>query len=353
VNLDLTETQAMLRGTIRDCLANEVPFERVRELERSRSWDEALWHEVCRQGWVGVTLAEEAGGGGGSLSDVGLVVEEFARRAVIVPIAEVLACAWLLGRFIEPDIAAPMLDGILSATVLPVPACSDDLVFDGVSVRGTAAFVDYGREATHHFVVARDGETERLLIVAADAAGVSVQKLETIGRTPTVHARYELSPAVVAGDAVVAGHLRAAARALTAVQCVGSMQAAFEMTIEYARFREQFGRPIGSFQAVKHHCADMAIRVESARFLAYEALAGIDSGRASESDIALAKAAAARAVPFVTMLAHQIHGGNGVIEENDLYFFTLRAKDRSLAWGGLDECLDRAAADIDEPVEWL
>jgi alkylation response protein AidB-like acyl-CoA dehydrogenase len=97
----------------------------------------------------------------------------------------------------------------------------------------------------------------------------------------------------------------------------------------------------------------MAIRVESARFLAYEALDSIAAGRATDAKVTLAKAAAARAVPDVTMLAHQVHGGNGVIEENDLYFFTLRGKDRSLAWGSLDECLDVAAADVDTPVEWL
>jgi alkylation response protein AidB-like acyl-CoA dehydrogenase len=123
--------------------------------------------------------------------------------------------------------------------------------------------------------------------------------------------------------------------------------------VAYAKLREQFGKPIGSFQAVRHHCANMAMRVASARSLAFEALSALDAGLDAGTRVAAAKASASLAAPEVTMLAHQIHGGNGVIEENDLYFFTLRAKERSLAWGSAEECLAELAASVDRPVEWL
>jgi alkylation response protein AidB-like acyl-CoA dehydrogenase len=93
--------------------------------------------------------------------------------------------------------------------------------------------------------------------------------------------------------------------------------------------------------------------VAASRFLAYEALDALDQRTATRRQVALAKASASRMVPEVTMLAHQIHGGNGVIEENDLYFFTLRGKDRSLAWGSAEECLAIAADAIEEPQDWL
>ena len=125
------------------------------------------------------------------------------------------------------------------------------------------------------------------------------------------------------------------------------------MTVVYANVREAFGRPIGSFQAVKHHARNMAIRVASTRVLAYEALDALDRGVASDARAALAKASASRTAPEVTMLAHQIHGGNGVIEENDLYFFTLRGKERSLAWGSFDECMAVVAADVDAEADWF
>jgi 3-oxocholest-4-en-26-oyl-CoA dehydrogenase beta subunit len=131
------------------------------------------------------------------------------------------------------------------------------------------------------------------------------------------------------------------------------MQKALEMTVEYTALRQQFGKPIGSFQAVQHHAADMAIDVASTRLLAFEALAALEDDPAREKKVAIAKAAASRAVPEVTMLAQQLHGGHGFIEESDLYFFTLRGKDRSLAWGTEGECLAVIAATIEEPEEWL
>ena len=94
-------------------------------------------------------------------------------------------------------------------------------------------------------------------------------------------------------------------------------------------------------------------RPKASRFLAYEALDALAKGHATTRQVALAKASASRMVPEVTLLAHQIHGGNGVIEENDLYFFTLRGKERSLAWGSAEECLALAADEIEDPQEWL
>jgi alkylation response protein AidB-like acyl-CoA dehydrogenase len=89
------------------------------------------------------------------------------------------------------------------------------------------------------------------------------------------------------------------------------------------------------------------------RILAYEALDALERGTATDAQVALAKAAASRAVPEVTMLGQQVHGGQGYIEENDLYFFTLRGKDRSLAWGSAEECLRIVAETVEQPANWL
>jgi 3-oxocholest-4-en-26-oyl-CoA dehydrogenase beta subunit len=138
----------------------------------------------------------------------------------------------------------------------------------------------------------------------------------------------------------------------SSIQCLGAMTQALEQSVKYASVREQFGRPIGGFQAVQHHCANMAMHVESLRLMAYENLYRIQHGNWDPIAVAMTKAAAARAVPEVTMLAHQIHGGIGVIEDHHLYFFTLRAKERSLAWGTVEECLATIAADIEQPTKW-
>ena len=96
MDLDLDSTQTLLRDTVREYLEAEVPFDRIRALEAERRWDEALWKGVCDQGWLGLPFPEEVGGGGGSLVDAGILVEEFARRAAVVPLVEVLACGLAL-----------------------------------------------------------------------------------------------------------------------------------------------------------------------------------------------------------------------------------------------------------------
>lgn len=357
MDLDLSDTQQLLQETLRGYLDKELPFDRVRAVEREGRWDEVLWREVCAQGWLSQPFAEAHGGGGGSLVDAGILVEEFARRAALVPVVEALAA----GRALERHAAGEGLAPLLSAASLVVPALFESsdanapvaLEVRGGRLDGEKAFVDYGQFATQHLVAARDGGEPALFLVERADGAVSCRPLRSIGRTPLCRVRYQAAPARrVAGPAAVAELLRTG-RALAAVQCVGSMQQALDMTVAYAKVREQFGRPIGSFQAVRHHCANMAMRVASSRLLAFEALSALDAGRAGDAQVAFAKASASRAAPEVTMLAHQIHGGNGMIEENDLYFFTLRAKEHSLAWGSAEECLAVAARSVDSPTEWL
>jgi alkylation response protein AidB-like acyl-CoA dehydrogenase len=357
MNLDLSETQSLLQATVRAYLESEVPLDRIRRLEREGAADEPLWKGVAQQGWLGLA----AGADRGTLVDVGLLVEEFARRAAIVPIAEVACASWTLESY-APD-AAGWIAGVLAGDEILVPAVVEDDCRGGeiaASVRagrlsGRKTFVDYGQSATHHLVAARPETGDGLALYRVDARGpgVACEPLRSIGRTPLCHVRYDGVPAErAAGPEAVTGLVRLA-RALAAVQCVGSMQQALELTVAYANVREQFGVPIGTFQAVRHHCANMAIRVASARGLAYEALDALGRGAAGDAAVALAKASASRAAPEVTMLAHQIHGGNGVIEENDLYFHTLRAKERSLAWGSFDECMDVVAAQVHAEADWF
>jgi alkylation response protein AidB-like acyl-CoA dehydrogenase len=258
-------------------------------------------------------------------------------------------------------VAAELVAALLDGSCVPVPALlerSDEVGRVEMDIRGGAAsgeklFVDYGEFATHHLVAARDGAAPALFRVDARSDRVVAEPLVTIGRTPSARVEYRAAPAErIAGEDAMR-ELILLLRAFAAVQCLGSAQRALEMTVRYACVRKAFGRPIGSFQAVKHHAANMATRVAATRFLVYEALHALARGSASPRQIAFAKASASRTVPEVTMLAHQIHGGNGVIEENDLYFFTLRGKERSLAWGSAEECLAEAAACVDEPQEWL
>ena len=360
MNLDLTDTQSLLEQTLRRLLEAEVPFDRIRELERSQGWDAELWQRLAEQEFLSLPFEEARGGAGGSLIEIGLLTEQLARRAAMVPILEVVVA----GRALDGagELAEEWMPGVLAGTVRPVPALLEAADrFDAVEARigpagllsGEKIFVDYGQHATHHVVAAREGPDSGLYWIDARAAGVVCRPLKSVGRTPVARVSYASVPAIrIGGEAEWAEMIRLG-RVLAALQCAGSMQTALEMTVQYAKVREQFGQPIGRFQAVRHHCANMLSRITSARLLAFEALSSLDRGEPDEIRVAAAKAAASRAAPDVLMLGHQIHGGNGVIEENDLYFFTLRGKERALSWGSVEECLALMAVHVDEPVDWL
>ena len=360
MNLDFSETQQLLKETVSGFLETGAPYDRTRKLEVEQGWDAELWQRVCEQGFLGLAFDESLGGGGGNLLELGLLVEEFARRAVMVPILEVAVAGRALQA--DPALAGEWVPRILSGQTRPVPAILESAdrfgaltlaVDSGGRLSGTKYFVDYGQHATLHLVAALAGEKPGFFLVDAGSDGVECEPLLSIGRTPVAVVRYSSASAQRVGGAGEVSGAVVLARALAALQCVGSMQTSLDMTVAYANTREQFGQPIGRFQAVRHHCANMASRVASARLLALEALSALDRGEDAGVRVAAAKAAASRSAPEVLMLGHQVHGGNGVIEENDLYFFTLRGKERSLAWGSVEECLAVMAEDIPREVEWL
>ena len=361
MNLEPTETQRLLEETVRGFLEAEAPYDRTRKLEADQGWDAGLWGKVCDQGFLDLVFdARGAGHDDRSLLDLGLVVEQFARRAVMVPILEVAVA----GRVLEtsPALASEWLPEVAAGRAVPVPAILEagdcfgsvdlEASVDGL-LTGTKYFVDYGQHATHHLVAANQGGECDFFWVDARGEGVEFEPLLSVGRTPVAVVRYSEVPAQRLGARASLAEAIRLGRALAALQCVGSMQASLDMTVAYAKVREQFGQPIGRFQAVRHHCANMASRVASARLLALEALSALDRGEQADVRVAAAKAAASRAAPEVLMLGHQIHGGNGVIEENDLYFFTLRGKERSLAWGSVEECLAVMAESAATEVDWF
>jgi alkylation response protein AidB-like acyl-CoA dehydrogenase len=360
MDLELTETQEIFRDTIRKFLEVEVPFSRVRELEKGQRSDEALWASLGAQGWLGVALPEEADEGG--LIEAGLLVEEVQRRAALVPVAEAISCAVTLQRHGSRERAPELVRRILSGEITVVPAILESVdrfgevaaeVGEDGRLCGEKFFVDYASIASHHLVAARCQGATGLYLVDSGQPQVEMTSTPTLGRTPAARVRYQnVRAEQLCGED---GHafLIQLARALCAVQALSCMQVALEMSVAYTSIREQFGRPIGTFQAVQHHAADMAIDSESTRFLVYEALDALDRGESTEEQVALAKAAASRAVPEVTMLAQQLHGGQGYIEENDLYFFTLRGKERSLAWGTTEECLALIGRSVEAPERWL
>jgi alkylation response protein AidB-like acyl-CoA dehydrogenase len=337
MNPTLDETQLLLRDTLRHYLEAEVPFSRIRDHEESGKPDEALWSALIEQGWIGSAFSEAIGRGSGSLVEAGLIVEELARRAALVPGVEVIAATAALSHH-GGETGANTAREVLAGSCRPVPAVAES----GDDSSRIEAEVD-GAGKLHG----------GLFLVASDDAAVSLESTPCMGRTPQSSVRYQGAAAERVGDADAVAFLINLARTLTAVQIVGCMQQSVEMTVAYTNVREQFGRPIATFQAVQHHGANMAMHTESNRFLCYEALEALERGDATDEQVAILKTSASRSVPEVTMLGHQLHGGKGFIEENDLYFFTIRGKDRALAWGSAEECLAIVAENAEGKARWL
>ena len=360
MDLALSETQQLVRDSVRDYLAREVSFDRVREVERSGGYDQELWQALQQLGWLGLPFPEDVGGSGGCCTDLAVLLEELSKRAVIIPMLETMVAALVLYRFGKNKQSSDVLSAVLAGEAIVVPAILEAAdKFDDIrmeagedGLRGEKYFVDYGQVATHHLVAASKGGDIGLLLVDAKEA-VEVEPLRSIGRVPQARVKYDGAAAVPICGSDGYRYLVRLGRALAAIQCLGSAQQALDMTVEYVSQRVQFGQSIGSFQAVQHHCANMATLVEASRFLAYEAVWAIDSDVATDQQIAIAKACASRTVTEVTMQAHQLHGGIGIIEEYDLHFFSLRGKERALAWGSAEECLVIVADSVDEVVDWL
>ena len=361
MNPDFSETQTLLQSTIRQYLEEEVPFDRIREHEEKRVADTKLWQAMAGQGWLGIPLPETVGGGEAGLVEAGIFVHELMRRASVVPAAEVMTSAVVLSRHAEGD-ESELLQAIVEGNAVVVPAvleadddfgtCEARVSAEG-ALSGEKHYVDFPDFATHHLVAAQGPEGPGLYLVERSASGIECEARDSTGRTPLATVRYANVPArrVAGADAIAA--LVDLARAFSAVQILACMEASLEQTVAYTNVRVQFGQPLAAFQAVQHHAANMGMHVESGRFQIYELLDRLERGDASQQEVALVKASVSRAVPEVTMLGHQLHGGQGLIEENDLYFFTLRGKDRALAWGSAEECLQIVAQDVETPPRWL
>lgn len=361
MDIALTETQSLLRDAIRDYLQKEVSFDRIRQLESDGGYDRELWSYLAGSGFLGLPFPESLGGGGGELTDLAVLMEELTRRAVVIPFMETMASALTVQRHASADMAREVLAGVIGGATTIAPAVLEsgdrwdqcDATVSGGRLSGVKCFVDYGQVVTHHLVSAREGATTGLYLVDANAPEVTMVPLRNIGRTPQANVTYAGAPARAAGGAEAAEFLVSCARSLAAIQCLGNAQQSLDMTVEYVAMRVQFGRPIGTFQAVQHHVANMATMTLATRFLAYEAVWKLDRGSATVRDIATAKAWASKTATETPMMAHQLYGGIGFTEEYDLHFFSRKGKERALAWGTSEEMLGVLGETIGEVESWL
>jgi alkylation response protein AidB-like acyl-CoA dehydrogenase len=356
MNFAFTDEQEELRSTVRAFLDSKSSEEAVREqMETDNGFDTAVWTQMAEQmGLQGLHIPEEYGGSGFGYVELGIVLEEMGRSLLCAPFfSSVVLAANALIHSGDEAAKKAHLPGIASGETIATLAYTEPSgKWDesGITMQASGSAGSYTLTGTKMYVI--DGHTANLLIVAArtgagvslfavegDAAGLTRTALSTMDQTrKQAKIEFANTPATLIGAEgkgwdILSTVLDLAAVGLAAEQ-VGGAQKVLEMAVEYAKVRVQFGRPIGSFQAIKHKCADMLLEVESAKSAAYYGLwCASEMNDELPSVASLAKAYCSEAYFHATAENIQIHGGIGFTWEHPAHLYFKRAKSSELMFG--------------------
>jgi alkylation response protein AidB-like acyl-CoA dehydrogenase len=325
VDFGFTDEQQEIQRTAREFLAARFTADKVRELAESGTYDDGLWGEIRELGWPGIAIAEENGGQGLGMVELAILSEELGRACAPTPFLSTAAAALLVEAAGSDEHRERLLGGL---------AAGERLGTVGVVDGDVAPLVPDAAEA--ELIVLVDGDSATLLEGEAP-----LEPLDAIDLTR----RYS-SVSANGGDPLPGDPGPAMDRvAVTlAAELTGVAQRAMDMAVEYAKERQQFGRAIGSYQAVSHRCAAMLYDVEEARSLAYYASWAADAEPESlPLAAAMAKARASDAAWSVTASALQVLGGIGFTWEHDLHFLLKRAKVGGELYGTAREHRERVA----------
>jgi alkylation response protein AidB-like acyl-CoA dehydrogenase len=377
MDFSLSEEQELLRNSARDFLSTECPKSVVKEIEASElGYSPELWRKMAALGWMGLMLSESYGGAELSLLDLAVLFEEFGRAAMPSPMFCNTVAALAIAEFgteeQKKSILTRTATGDLILTIaLAEPEVNYDPSFvatravprdGGFAITGTKLLVPYAHVAAYLLIVARtegnpgDKSGLTVFIVESKAPGIVVlPPMDTIAREKQCEVQLDnvsVSSSNVLGSlheglSLVESILRKA----TAIQCaemVGGAQQALEITADHDKTRIQFGRPLGTFQAVQHRLADMFIDINGARWVTYQAVWRLSDGLPAEREVAIAKAFANIACQRITSSAQHLHGGIGVDVDYDLHYYYRRAKAFELSLGNTPFHLRTIEAEISQ-----
>ncbi len=366
MDLGLDEQQEMLRNFARDFLEKECPEQLVRQMEEDeRGYSPDLWRKMAEQGWMGLIIPEQYGGAGMRITDLAVLLEEFGRFLVPGPfIPTVVLGAYpimLAGseeqkqRFL-PRVAAGEL---IMTMALTEPTAKWDA--DGVQMEarqegnewvlnGTKLFVQDAHVTDYMVVAARTGkgaspeEGITLFLVDSRSPGIKFELLRTIASDKQCEVTFEnvrVPGENVLGEVGKGWPVVHRTKLLAAVAAcsylVGLAQQDFDITLNYAKERVQFGRPIGSFQAIQHKLADAVIDVDGCRFITYKAAWSLQENEPdAELMVSMAKAWCSEASRRVVAHGQQIHGGIGFTKDYKIQLYFRRQKWMELMWGDAD-----------------
>jgi alkylation response protein AidB-like acyl-CoA dehydrogenase len=339
----LTESQEFLKNSARQFFAGECPGTEVRRLmDTETAYDATLWSKLTDQGYTGIIYPEAYGGVGLGKVELMLLMEEAGRALLPGPFfSTVVLAGSVLDAVGTPEhkkkYLEPICKGEVRATVAILEAGASwnprDVQLSAVNgkLNGEKLFVTDAAVADFLFVVARNG----VFLVESKARGMKISPMSGMDLTRKLYVlEFNNTPAQEIGSNSNLPRAFDIATAALAAEMVGGMQRTLDITVEYAKTRKQFGKPIGIFQAVQHQCADMYLETESSRSAVYYAGWALEENSPdAAAAVSIAKMYCSDAARTVGNRGIQIHGGMGFTWENDLHLYYRRAKASETAFG--------------------
>jgi alkylation response protein AidB-like acyl-CoA dehydrogenase len=376
MEFDLNETQKLFQRSARELFVQELPSVLARETtEKATDFSAKIWQQLVSQGWTGLIFSEDQGGMGLGMVELAVAFEEMGRALVPGPFMSTVPLAGSLMSQAAPaalrdKCLKQISDGGAKATVAILedsaswePSAiqlhaADDV--SGIRLTGRKLFVTDAGEADLIIVAARSTDGLVLALVPRDSSGVSISPMPSID---TLRPLYELalSDVRVPTDRILArgqhaeealSHSIDVATIAVTAEMVGGMQWMLDATVEYAKTRKQFGKPIGQFQAIQHHCANMLLMTESSRSAVYYAAWTMDARpELAPLAVSIAKTYASDCYRESGNLGIQVHGGIGFTWDHEIHFYYKRAKASELLFGDATFHRERIAKRIMDHAE--
>jgi alkylation response protein AidB-like acyl-CoA dehydrogenase len=360
MEFDFTSEQKMLRKSFAEFLSKECPAESVPENHNSkRGYSSKIWKKMARLGWLGLVHEDEYGGMDGCFLDLFILFEEIGKVLLPSPllISPVL-CGWLLKEAGDTELIDEYLPALIEGKKILSLALQDEQGrYDADSpqiaavktsaatycINGTRLLVPYAEQAHEIiFCASLSGDVENgptLFRIDSHADGLKQTFLPTLTGEKTyalVFDDVEIPAENILGQIGQGNaYLKSVTAKATVLKCgemLGGLERTVEMTVGYVKDRQQFGRPLGSLQAVQHQCADMSVLLEATRVIAYQAACLISEGKPCHKELAMAKAWCNDAYRKTTWIGQQLHGGIGFTEEYNLHLYYKHAKASELAF---------------------
>lgn len=358
MNFGLSKEQDAIQKAANEFLAKEAK-NIAREVEETeKGYSPELWRKIAELGWMGVGFPEIYGGNGGDFVDLILLLEEMGRVLFPGPFIPGVVCSGLAileygSELQKKEFLSKLTNGqllIIPAFIEPSSLAIDCSVKNKITMKkgdyilsGTRLFVPYAHLADWFIYGISDDGDKTLFLVNAKSAGIDCHLLETIAsdmQYEVVFDKVRVPRANILGEMEKGEEIVSKISERGALsQCgfiLGLLEQVLKISVEHAKMRVQFERPIGSFQAIQHQCADIVTEIEQVKFLTYQAAWKLSQNLSATKEISMAKARASDASRRVCLLGIKIHGGIGIIIDYDMQLYFRRAKAAELAFGDAD-----------------